>query len=544
MSKLLVCIFLLLISLVLANPSVVTATSLTLNLSTPNPVEASVISLTYQGFDPGNCFVLYVQKENGDYIRPTPSPLTRTPPCFKGLNTYLDYISSQASNTIDLEPLPAGNYSAYTRQYNLSCTPLRIRCSWNSLEKTSNTLRFTVEPTTLDSPLTNPSVVTATGLTLNLSTPNPVEASVISLTYQGFDPGNCLVLYVQNDRSGTPAQPTHPSITPSCSKLRSTYLNYISSQTRDTINVEPQSAGNYSAYVQQFNQSSCPPVGPIRTICPWTRLTKTSKILSFTVQPTTLDYSLALIVSPSSGKAGDTFKASITLTSSSGAPVAGHLINIDNSGSAALGTGNTDVSGLVDIDITSRVGDLPRGPYTIRAITWIDSQQISGTSNLTVTQEKYGLCTIDLDNACTALGKKCDAGRCVNTKSLSTLIREVGTCIPGDPDPLKKCTSGSATLCPGTTDSVSTAIGCIPTNPVAFVNTILRFSIAIGGGIAFILMIFGAFQMITSAGNPEALQNGRSRLTDAVIGLLVLILSVLILQIIGVDILKLPGFGK
>lgn len=89
---------------------------------------------------------------------------------------------------------------------------------------------------------------------------------------------------------------------------------------------------------------------------------------------------------------------------------------------------------------------------------------------------------------------------------------------------------------------IPTAIGCIHTNPAELTKDLLKFLIGIGGGLAFLMMLFGAFQMITSGGNPETLAAGRSRLTSAIIGLLFVIFSILLLQIIGVGILNLPGF--
>ena len=57
------------------------------------------------------------------------------------------------------------------------------------------------------------------------------------------------------------------------------------------------------------------------------------------------------------------------------------------------------------------------------------------------------------------------------------------------------------------------------------------------------MMLLGAFQMLTSAGNPETLQAGRERLQSAIIGLLMVIFAMLLLQIIGVGILNIPGFS-
>jgi len=103
-------------------------------------------------------------------------------------------------------------------------------------------------------------------------------------------------------------------------------------------------------------------------------------------------------------------------------------------------------------------------------------------------------------------------------------------------------TTGGGTPCDGI-KGISTAIGCIHTNPIELVKDLFKFLVAIGGGVAFLMMLLGAFQMITSAGNPETLQAGRDRFTSAIIGLLMVIFAVLLLQIIGVGILAIPDFS-
>lgn len=90
---------------------------------------------------------------------------------------------------------------------------------------------------------------------------------------------------------------------------------------------------------------------------------------------------------------------------------------------------------------------------------------------------------------------------------------------------------------------INTAIGCIPiTDTNLFIGFILRWAIGIGGGIAFLLIVSAAFTIMTSQGNPERLKAGQELLTSAIAGLIMLIFSVFILRVIGVDILKLPGF--
>ncbi|MBU3957436.1 pilin [Patescibacteria group bacterium] len=94
------------------------------------------------------------------------------------------------------------------------------------------------------------------------------------------------------------------------------------------------------------------------------------------------------------------------------------------------------------------------------------------------------------------------------------------------------------------TGGIMTAIGCIPTEPTVLIQSLLQFFIGIGGGIALLLMIYGAFLMIISAGNPEGVKRGQEQFYSAIIGLLFIIFSILLLQIIGVDILNIPGFTK
>lgn len=108
------------------------------------------------------------------------------------------------------------------------------------------------------------------------------------------------------------------------------------------------------------------------------------------------------------------------------------------------------------------------------------------------------------------------------------------------------CSKGAGDPC--TTDpnnpGIKTAIGCIHTNPAEFTKDILKFAIGIGGGLAFLMMLLGAYQILTSAGNPDSLKAGQDRLTNAIIGLLFVIFSVLLMQIIGAGVLNIPGFGK
>lgn len=93
-------------------------------------------------------------------------------------------------------------------------------------------------------------------------------------------------------------------------------------------------------------------------------------------------------------------------------------------------------------------------------------------------------------------------------------------------------------------DGFMTAIGCIPSKPDTLVTATIKYASFAAGGIAFLLMLLASLQMITAEGNPESIKKAQEKFYSAIIGLLLIIFSVLLMQVIGVDILGLPGFGK
>ncbi len=112
---------------------------------------------------------------------------------------------------------------------------------------------------------------------------------------------------------------------------------------------------------------------------------------------------------------------------------------------------------------------------------------------------------------------------------------------PTDESPVEQCDSNGN----GVNNGILTALGCIPIKDATqFVAWLLARAIGIGGGIAFLLMIFGAIKVLTSAGNPENVKAGKELITSALMGLLFIIFSLFLLELIGVKILNIPGFGK
>jgi hypothetical protein len=89
-----------------------------------------------------------------------------------------------------------------------------------------------------------------------------------------------------------------------------------------------------------------------------------------------------------------------------------------------------------------------------------------------------------------------------------------------------------------------TAIGCIDTNnPGVFVGKLLGVGVGTAGGIAFLLIMIGGFQIMTAAGNPEVMNAGKELVSSAITGLILIIFSVFLLRIMGYNILGIPGFG-
>lgn len=97
---------------------------------------------------------------------------------------------------------------------------------------------------------------------------------------------------------------------------------------------------------------------------------------------------------------------------------------------------------------------------------------------------------------------------------------------------------GGACRINGAWEGIDTAIGCIPygavTNTTSF---FLKWAMGVGGAIAIFFIIVASLQIIMSSGNPDRLQSGKDLLTSSITGLLMIIFSVFILRVIGVNIL-------
>ena len=92
-------------------------------------------------------------------------------------------------------------------------------------------------------------------------------------------------------------------------------------------------------------------------------------------------------------------------------------------------------------------------------------------------------------------------------------------------------------------DGVWTVLGCFYSDFSRTLNErIFGLVVSIAGIIALGCIIYAAFLMQTSAGNPERTGKAQELMTACITGLIVIIFSIFILRVIGVDILRLPGF--
>ncbi len=141
-------------------------------------------------------------------------------------------------------------------------------------------------------------------------------------------------------------------------------------------------------------------------------------------------------------------------------------------------------------------------------------------------------------------------------------------CVNGEPqpsatDPNCKCASSSANmnksiaqlcynylsntselkdcLACASGDGMWTGIGCIPLNLQSFVgNFLLSMGIGFGGLVAILCIIYSAFMMQTSQGSPEKIKKSQEMLTSCIMGLMLIVFSIFILKLIGVNILRIP----
>ncbi len=173
--------------------------------------------------------------------------------------------------------------------------------------------------------------------------------------------------------------------------------------------------------------------------------------------------------------------------------------------------------------------NLTKGTHTIRIIL-----EIPGSPGPTYLDLKEFL--IGVSEFCT----DAELNKCKITQNDVSLV--------GD-EPYALCNqvkSESINECVQCTDSngVWTALGCIYTDSTNIIQTLTKIGLLIGGGITLLIILAGSFILTISQGDPKKTSEAKEMITSAIIGLIFIIFSVSILQLIGVDILRIPQFGE
>jgi hypothetical protein len=89
-----------------------------------------------------------------------------------------------------------------------------------------------------------------------------------------------------------------------------------------------------------------------------------------------------------------------------------------------------------------------------------------------------------------------------------------------------------------------TELGCISENPIEFTKQIYGAGLGLIGGVGLLFMIYGAYLILSSQGDPTQLQKGKSYIIYSILGIILAIAGFSVYQIISVDVLNLPGFSR
>ncbi len=164
-----------------------------------------------------------------------------------------------------------------------------------------------------------------------------------------------------------------------------------------------------------------------------------------------------------------------------------------------------------------------------------------GTLTLTDAGEQMGAYSVEFPLAVPHLRRLYESSKELNNLVLPAVLAaqpkvEVMTAPVTEPGPQK----GTSVF----GECMETALGCIPVTAVGLVSWFVQYGSFVGGGLAFLLMAYGAFLLMTSSGDEEKVKQGKSIITAAIIGLLTIVGAVFLMRLITVQILKIPGFSQ
>ncbi|MBI4097930.1 MAG: hypothetical protein HY426_02720 [Candidatus Levybacteria bacterium] len=143
---------------------------------------------------------------------------------------------------------------------------------------------------------------------------------------------------------------------------------------------------------------------------------------------------------------------------------------------------------------------------------------------------------------CTNFTELCISGKCWSCPEGEDCYKDSKGLGPTNAPLSKPCSDEDSTEEKGCV-RIKTAFGFVSTNSAGFTRWLLGFVLSISGGIVLIIIIVSGYRLMTSSGDPEKVKNARDQLAAAIVGLLFIIFSLVILELITKDVLGLPGFG-
>ena len=82
-------------------------------------------------------------------------------------------------------------------------------------------------------------------------------------------------------------------------------------------------------------------------------------------------------------------------------------------------------------------------------------------------------------------------------------------------------------LCQGT------GLNCEATSANQLIRTVINWLLGVTFGVAVLFLIIGGFRFITSAGNPEGQTKGKQTIVNAIIGIIIIVLSYVIVNVVA-----------
>lgn len=90
---------------------------------------------------------------------------------------------------------------------------------------------------------------------------------------------------------------------------------------------------------------------------------------------------------------------------------------------------------------------------------------------------------------------------------------------------------------------VYTAVGCLGTSGSGLAGDLISLMLGLAGGVSLLTILVAAFTFSTSQGDTNKVKKAKELMTAAVSGLLFIIFSIIILNFVGVSLLRIPGLS-